>query len=183
MKSKDFRGFLVQGAVVTALAMSVGMSVTEAAADVGETGAQGEQGLQGVQGLQGFTGGTGEQGLQGAKGDQGLTGGTGATGAQGLTGERGAQGAQGADIDFSRYQNGLAAVAGIGGLELRNGIEGEWSWSGGLAGVISEGRSAEAIAVGIHYGINDDLGVYGKVSRSLKGSTTVYYIGLEGTFR
>ena len=62
MKIKDFRGFLVQGAVVTALAMSVGMSVTDAAAeqgprgndgDTGATGARGDAGLPGVDGADG----------------------------------------------------------------------------------------------------------------------------------
>lgn len=128
------------------------------------------------------TGVNGKDGAPGAQGPQGNPGKDGVNGTNGVDGKDGVNGLNGRDVDYSRYQNDMAAVAGLGGLELRQGGAGVFSWSAGVGVVSSGGNSAESIAIGLHYGVADNWGVYGKVSKSLSGDSTAAFIGVEGQF-
>ena len=78
--------------------------------------------------------------------------------------------------------NGLASAAVLGGIELRTPTDGVWTYGVGLGGVVNEGDSAKAISAGIRYGVNGTSSIYGKVSRSLQGDSTSWYVGFEGQF-
>jgi Collagen triple helix repeat (20 copies) len=147
----------------------------------GETGATGPQGEQGIQGETGETGPQGEQGIQGETGETGETGATGADGRDGLEVDSAALDKRFEDAADAASQND-AAVAGLGGLEMRQGGTGVVSWSVGLAGVYGDDTSDEAIAAGLHYGINDNMGVYGKLSKSFEGDAVAVFVGMEGQF-
>lgn len=127
----------------------------------------------------------GDTGAQGPKGDTGATGAQGAkgdTGATGSPGKDGAPGLNGTSFDYTRYMNDLSTTASLGGVELRTPTDGVWSYGIGIGGIVSEGDSAEAISGGIRYGISDERSLYGKVSVSLDGNSTAWYIGYEGQF-
>lgn len=148
-------------------------------------GEQGPKGDTGPQGPKGDAGATGPQGPKGDTGPQGVAGADGKDGEQGLKGETGAQGPAGKDgasFDYSRYMNDLTTVNALGGIELRTPADGVWSYGLGIGGVVSEGDSAQAIAAGIRYGISDERSLYGKLSISLEGDSTAWFIGYEGQF-
>jgi len=100
----------------------------------------------------------------------------------------GVDGADGADAVFpqdafdnmmERYGNGIAASTALGGMELRTPGEGDFSIGGGIGGIIQGGDSFEAISLGVRYGISDRVSVYGKVSQSLQGNSTAWFVGVE----
>ena len=112
----------------------------------------------------------------------------GADGADGTDGADGANGADGADAVFpqdafdnmmERYGHSVAASAALGGLELRTPGEGDWSIGGGIGGIIQGGDNFEAISLGVRYGISDRVSVYAKVSQSLQGNSTAWFVGAE----
>jgi outer membrane usher protein FimD/PapC len=76
----------------------------------------------------------------------------------------------------------LATATALGGIELRTPAEGIWSYGLGIGGIVSEGDSAEAISAGIRYGVSENSSLYGKVSRSLQGDSTSWYVGFESQF-
>lgn len=148
-----------------------------------ETAGGGES-IPGPQGPQG------EPGVAGPKGDKGDTGPAGRDGVDGVAGVDGKDGRDGVDgrdgrdgIGFS-YANDLAASVGIGGIELRQGGKGVTSWSAGIGAIKTGGGTSKAIAIGLHHGISDNWGVYGKLSRSIGGgkSSTAAFVGVEGQF-
>jgi hypothetical protein len=79
-------------AILTASAISLGVSTQLITGSEGPQGPQGEQGPAGPTGSTGATGATGPTGSTGATGATGPTGSTGATGATGPTGPQGLQG-------------------------------------------------------------------------------------------
>jgi hypothetical protein len=173
--------------------------------DTGATGASAyevavQNGFEGTEeewlaSLEGEKGDTGEQGVAGADGKDGRDGVDGKDGRDGVDGkdaDTAAIEAQAAaaqdemnqrlrDMEERAMQND-AAIAGLGGLELRQGGEGVTSWSLGLGGISNDGYTEGAIAAGIHYGIADDMGVYGKISKSFDGGAVAGFIGIEGQF-
>ena len=119
---------------------------------------------------------------------QARDGADGADGADGTNGADGANGDDGADPVFpqdafdnmmDRYGHSVAASTALGGLELRTPGEGDWSIGGGIGGIIQGGDNFEAISLGVRYGISDRVSVYGKVSQSLQGNSTAWFVGAE----
>jgi len=113
---------------------------------------------------------------------------TGLQARDGADGADGANGADGADAVFpqdafdnmmERYGNGIAASTALGGMELRTPGEGDFSIGGGIGGIIQGGDNFEAISLGVRYGISDRVSVYGKVSQSLQGNSTAWFVGVE----
>lgn len=147
--------------------------------DDDDRGPRGEQGIQGEQGPIGPQGPKGDTGPIGATGPQGDTGPKGDTGP---AGQDGADGRDGVSFDYDRYLNDLSSTTALGGIELRTPTKGVWTYGVGIGGVVSEGDSAEAVSAGIRYGITEYSSVYGKISRSLKGNSTAWYVGFEGQF-
>ena len=105
-----------------------------------------------------------------------------------ITGLEARDGADGADAVFpqdsfdrmmDRYGHRLAASTALGGLELRTPGEGDWSIGGGIGGIIQGGDNFEAISLGVRYGISGRVSVYGKVSQSLQGNSTAWFVGVE----
>jgi len=105
-----------------------------------------------------------------------------------ITGLQARDGADGADAVFpqdafnnmmERYGNGIAASTALGGMELRTPGEGDWSIGGGIGGIIQGGDNFEAISLGVRYGISDRVSVYAKVSQSLQGNSTAWFVGAE----
>ena len=105
-----------------------------------------------------------------------------------ITGLDARDGADGADAVFpqdafnnmmDRYGHSVAASTALGGLELRTPGEGDWSIGGGIGGIIQGGDNFEAISLGVRYGISDRVSVYGKVSQSLQGNSTAWFVGVE----
>jgi len=105
-----------------------------------------------------------------------------------ITGLDARDGADGADAVFpqdafnnmmDRYGHSVAASTALGGLELRTPGEGDWSIGGGIGGIIQGGDNFEAISLGVRYGISDRVSVYGKVSQSLQGNSTAWFVGAE----
>ena len=105
-----------------------------------------------------------------------------------ITGLEARDGADGADAVFpqdafdnmmDRYGHSVAASTALGGLELRTPGEGDWSIGGGIGGIIQGGDNFEAISLGVRYGISDRVSVYGKVSQSLQGNSTAWFVGVE----
>jgi len=80
---------------------------------------------------------------------------------------------------MDRYGHSVAASTALGGLELRTPGEGDWSIGGGIGGIIQGGDNFEAISLGVRYGISDRVSVYGKVSQSLQGNSTAWFVGVE----
>ena len=112
----------------------------------------------------------------------------GANGRDGIDGADGTNGRDGADAVFpqdsldrmmDRYGHSLAASTALGGLEIRTPGEGDWSLGGGIGGIIQGGDSFEAISLGVRYGISDRVSVYAKVSQSLQGNSTSWFVGAE----
>ena len=110
------------------------------------------------------------------------------TGLEARDGADGANGADGADGVFpqdtfdrlqKRYGQGLAASTALGGMELRTPGEGDWSVGGGIGGIIQGGNNFEAVSLGIRYGLTPTVSIYGKVSQSLQGSSTAWFVGME----
>jgi len=113
---------------------------------------------------------------------------TGLEARDGADGADGANGADGADAVFpqdafdnmmDRYGHSVAASTALGGLELRTPGEGDWSIGGGIGGIIQGGDNFEAISLGVRYGISDRVSVYGKISQSLQGNSTAWFVGVE----
>jgi len=105
-----------------------------------------------------------------------------------ITGLEARDGADGADAVFpqdafdnmmDRYGHSVAASTALGGLELRTPGEGDWSIGGGIGGIIQGGDNFEAISLGVRYGISDRVSVYGKISQSLQGNSTAWFVGVE----
>ena len=105
-----------------------------------------------------------------------------------ITGLQARDGADGADAVFpqdafdnmmDRYGHSVAASTALGGMELRTPGEGDFSIGGGIGGIIQGGDSFEAISLGVRYGISDRVSVYGKVSQSLQGNSTAWFVGVE----
>ena len=105
-----------------------------------------------------------------------------------ITGLDARDGADGADAVFpqdafnnmmDRYGHSVAASTALGGLELRTPGEGDWSIGGGIGGIIQGGDNFEAISLGVRYGISDRVSVYGKISQSLQGNSTAWFVGVE----
>ena len=119
---------------------------------------------------------------RGPQGEQGIQGPAGPAGQDGEDGEDGEDGRDGVSFDYDRYMNGLSSTAALGGLELRTPVDGVWTYGVGLGGVMNEGDNAEAVSAGIRYGVNDASSLYGKVSRSLGGNSTAWYVGFESQF-
>ena len=151
----------------------IAMMALATAAYAGKDDDDDDRGPRGEQGIQGEQGPKGDTGAQGPKGD---------TGATGQDGKDGTNGRDGVSFGYDRYMNGLASTAALGGLELRTPVEGVWTYGVGFGGVMDEGDNAEAISAGIRYGVNDTSSVYGKLSRSLQGDSTSWYVGFEGQF-
>lgn len=148
--------------------------------------------------------GTEEDWLASLEGEQGVAGRDGKDGVDGVDGKDGRDGVDGKDADTAaieaqaaaaqdemnqrlrdmekRAMQNDAALAGLGGLELRQGGEGVTSWSLGLGGISNGGYTEGSIAAGIHYGISDNMGVYGKISKSFDGDAVAGFIGIEGQF-
>ena len=106
------------------------------------------------------------------------------TGLEARDGTNGTNGTNGADAVFpqadfdnmmARYGSGLAASTALGGLELRTPGEGQWSVSGGIGGV----NGFEAVSFGASYGLTNSVRVYAKVSQSLQGNSTAWFVGVE----
>ena len=83
------------------------------------------------------------------------------------------------DRMMDRYGHSVAASTALGGLELRTPGEGDWSIGGGIGGIIQGGDNFEAISLGVRYGISDRVSVYGKISQSLQGNSTAWFVGVE----
>lgn len=113
---------------------------------------------------------------------EGQPGVNGSNGSDGVDGLNGKDGVNGQSFDYNRAQNDMSAVAGLGGIDLRQGSKGITSWSAGVGMVGSEGDTKAAMAFGLHYGIEDNLGVYGKVSKSFEGDSFAAFVGIEGQF-
>ena len=105
-----------------------------------------------------------------------------------ITGLEARDGADGADGVFpqdtfdrlqKRYGQGLAASTALGGLELRTPGAGDWSVGGGIGGIIQGGNNFEAVSLGVRYGLTPTVSIYGKVSQSLQGSSTAWFVGME----
>jgi len=105
-----------------------------------------------------------------------------------ITGFEARDGADGADAVFpqdafnnmmERYGQSVAASTALGGMELRTPGEGDFSIGGGIGGIIQGGSNFEAISLGVRYGISDRVSVYGKVSQSLQGNSTAWFVGVE----
>ena len=157
----------------------------------GTNGTNGATGPAGADGTNGTNGTNGVDGTNGTNGVDGATGATGATGAAGTNGTNGTNGTSGADAtanidavndDIENLQNNDEALAALGGLELRQGGKGVTSWSAGLGGIYSDNNMYGGIGVGIHYGIQDNLGIYGKLSKSFNGDNAALFVGFEGQF-
>ena len=148
----------------------------------GRDGVDGKDGVNGVDGRDGKDGVDGRDGVDGKDGVDGRDGVDGKDGVDGRDGKDGLNGVDGKDVDYGQYHSDMAAVAGLGGLEMRQGGAGVWSWSAGIGGITSGSSSSEAIAVGIHYGIQDNLGLYLKISKSLDGDSLAAFAGVEGQF-
>lgn len=160
--------------------------------DKGDTGPAGPQGEQGIAGTDGKDGAPGKDGADGApgergeRGEQGVAGVDGKDGKDGVNGQNGQDGRDGRDatgFDRKSYTADLAAASALGGIHLRTGKAGVTSWSAGVGAVKSAGGgTGSAIAFGLHHGLTDNLGVYGKVSHSLRGKATAVFVGVEGQF-
>ena len=124
----------------------------------------------------------GQPGMDGVDGSNGSDGVDGLNGKDGVDGLNGKDGVNGQSFDYNRAQNDMSAVAGLGGIDLRQGSKGITSWSAGVGMVGSEGDTKAAMAFGLHYGIEDNLGVYGKVSKSFEGDSFAAFVGIEGQF-
>lgn len=59
-------------------------------------------------------------------------------------------------------------------------MKGQWTWGAGVGGVVSEADSAHGVALGLGYGITDELGAYGKLAGGLDGNSVGYFVGMEG---
>jgi hypothetical protein len=159
----------------------------------GKDGKDGRDGVDGIDGKDGVDGRDGVDGVAGADGVDGKDGVDGVAGTDGVDGKDGADGVAGRDgvdgkdgrdglnavLDSSRYMNDLAATTALGGLELRDTYEGEWSLAAGIGGNMSDGSGAEAISIGVSYGVTNSSSLYGKVSHSLRGDSTAWFIGFN----
>jgi len=148
-----------------------------------------------LEGLKGEDGKDGRDGVDGKDGRDGVDGKDGVDGEDGKDGRDGVDGKDGADAVFpqqavdnamremeARFSQDLAASTALGGLEMRTPGEGDLTWSVGVGGISNAVGSAEAVSLGARYGISENLSGYGKVSRSLQGDSTAWFVGVEGQF-
>ena len=173
----SYMGIARRDVVITGLAERDGVDGID-----GIDGANGADGTNGIDGIDGIDGANGTNGING------IIGANGANGANGADGADGANGADGADGVFpldtfdrmqKRYGQGLAASTALGGMELRTPGAGDWSIGGGIGGIIQGGNNFEAVSLGARYGLTPTVSVYGKVSQSLQGSSTAWFVGME----
>jgi hypothetical protein len=87
------------------------------------------------------------------------------------------------DSDFTTIRDSLSTVTALGGLNLRDAAQGDWSWSAGLGGTSLNEEVSNAFSAGILYGVTDSVGIFTKISRPLRGARgSAYFIGIEGRF-
>lgn len=99
-------------------------------------------------------------------------------GEQGIQGPQGEQGLRGRDSK-SQYRNALASSTALGGLNFRELEQGQVGYAVGVGGQL--GGNA-ALAVGINFGLTDNLSANVSVSRSFKGGQTSMFVGVSGRF-
>jgi hypothetical protein len=160
----------------------------------GETGATGPQGPQGEQGPRGHAGPQGPQGKTGAAGPQGEAGADGEQGPRGYAGKDGTDGKDGKDglngiagrdgmdgrnFNATRYKSMLASSTALGGLHFRELQRGQVGWAAGVGGQFN---GDAALAVGLNYGLTDNISMNASVSRSFRGGEVSAFIGVSGRF-
>jgi hypothetical protein len=163
---------------------------------------KGETGQQGPKGDAGSQGETGQQGLVGNDGRDGdsayqvaVNNGFNGTEVEWLATLSGKDADIGDFVDVfdqytkdmqdmrNQYMNGIANAVAIGGLNIRTPNVDQFTWGAGLGGVFDGGDSANSLAAGAAYGFTDDFSGQVKLSRSLNGGATNYFVGVEGVIR
>ena len=118
----------------------------------------------------------GPQGDQGPKGDRGPRGYAGADGKDGINGR---DGRNGRDFNAAQYRAALASSAALGGLHFRELQAGQVGWAAGIGGQF---RGDAALAIGINFGLTDNISANVSISRSFKGGEMSAFIGVSGRF-
>ena len=120
-----------------------------------------------------------EQPIQGPQGDQGPKGERGPRGYAGADGKNGINGRNGRDFNATQYRAALASSAARGGLHFRELKAGQ---VGGAAGIGGQLRGDAALAIGINFGLTDNISANVSISRSFRGGETSAFIGVSGRF-
>lgn len=110
---------------------------------------------------------------RGPQGDQGEQG------PRGYAGKDGKDGLNGRDSNVSEYRSTLASSTALGGLHFRELKQGQVGYAVGVGGQL---KGDAALAVGINFGLTNNLSANVSVSRSFKGGQTSVFVGVSGTF-
>ena len=111
--------------------------------------------------------------MNGTDGRDGVDGKDGANGADGIDGR------DGRDFNAAQYRSMLASSTALGGLHFRELQAGQVGWAAGIGGQF--GGDA-AIAMGINYGLTDNVSMNASISRSFKGGEVSAFVGVSGRF-
>ena len=82
-------------------------------------------------------------------------------------------------IDMAAYEAKLASSTALGGLHFRELQAGQVGWAAGIGGQF---RGDAAIAMGINYGLTDNVSMNASISRSFKGGEVSAFVGVSGRF-
>jgi len=114
--------------------------------------------------------------VEGPKGEQGEQGPRGKAGKDGIDG---LNGKDGRNFNSTRYQYMLASSTALGGLQFRELKEGQFGYAVGVGGQL---KGDAALAVGVNFGLTNNLSANVSVSRSFKGGQTSVFVGVSGKF-
>ena len=73
----------------------------------------------------------------------------------------------------------LASSTALGGLHFRELEEGQIGWAAGVGGQLS---GDAALALGINYGLADNVSLNASISRSFRGGEVSVFLGFSGRF-